>query len=106
MGITRLTPHKPETRLIRTIEDQYFNAKLMQLRTEPDAWEKILVVYPSDAMTRPRPVVIVPYYDVDTPIGMDLGGRNFTPLGVRSYAWLAAQQGYVAVASAARSPAS
>lgn len=98
LGRTSMTPMPPETRLLRDIEETRFTARLMELRTEPDAWEQILVVYPEAALREPRPVLIVPYYDVDTPIGLDLGGRNFQPLGVRSYAYLAAQQGWIAVA--------
>ena len=91
----RLTPL---ARTVRTIETPWFDARLMELRTEPDSFEKILVVDGDPGATRPRPVAIVPYYDVDTPAGMDLGGRNYQPLGVRSFAWLAAQQGFIAVA--------
>lgn len=98
LGKTAMTPPAPETRLLRSVATNHYNAKLMELRTEPDAWEKILVVYPEEAAREPRPVLIVPYYDVDTPAALDLGGRNFQPLGVRSYAWLAAQQGWIAVA--------
>lgn len=98
LGSTALKPLAPETRLLRTMEGPHFEARLLELRTEPDAWEKILVVDPGGAATSPRPVLIVPYYDVDTPAALDLGGRNFQSLGVRSYAWLAAQQGWIAVA--------
>jgi len=98
LGAMKIAPPAPETRLVDTIHDARFRAELRQLRTEPDAWEKMLVVYPDEAITSPRPVLIVPYYDVDTPIGLPLGGRNYLPPGVRSYAWLAAQQGWIAIA--------
>jgi hypothetical protein len=98
LGATRLKPFTPVARGVRPIEHPYFNARLMELAMEPDAAEKVLVLYPDADRTRKRPVLIVPYYDVDTPAAMALGGRNFQPLGVRSYAWLAAQQGWIAVA--------
>jgi hypothetical protein len=43
-------------------------------------------------------VVIVPYYDVDTPAAKDMGGRSFMPASVRSFAQLAVRSGYIAVA--------
>ena len=98
LGTPSLKKPTPQARLLREIDDTWIRARLMDLQTEPDSWERILIVYPDERITQPRPVLVVPYYDVDTPAGMNLGGRNFQPLGVRSYAWLAAQQGYIAVA--------
>lgn len=98
LGIPGAERLMPETRLIRTVETPWFDGQLRELRTEPDSWEKILVLDGAPGARTPRPVLIVPYYDVDTPAAVDLGGRNYQPLGVRSFAWLAAQQGWIAVA--------
>ncbi len=98
LGAPAIAKPAPHARLVREIDDTWLRARLIDLQTEPDSWERILIVYPDEHLTTPRPVLIVPYYDVDTPAGLNLGGRNFQPLGVRSFAWLAAQQGYIAVA--------
>ena len=42
-------------------------------------------------------MIIVPFYDVDTPAGADLGGRRYTPGGTRAFARLANQRGFLAV---------
>ncbi len=68
------------------------------LQVENDYAEKILIMRPVNAGTKPLPVVIVPFYDVDAPAGRNLGGRNFAPPGVRNYAQHAVDRGFMAVA--------
>ncbi len=98
LAIPAAAPLEPRAHQVRTIETPWFDARLLALQTEPGSSEKILVLDGDPGSRHPRPVVIVPYYDVDTPAGIDLGGRNYQPLGVRSFAWLAAQQGWIAIA--------
>jgi hypothetical protein len=98
LGAPDIKPPAPAARLVETIADQNYTGKLMYLQVEPDWWEKILIMTPVRAPSRPMPVVIVPYYDVDTPAGMNLSGRTFTPISVRSFAYTAVQKGYMAVA--------
>jgi dienelactone hydrolase len=98
LGAPAIAKPPPRVRVAETLEDPYFSGKLMYLQTEADSWEKILLLSPHDVPRRPLPVVIVPYYDVDTPAGRNLGGRNFLPAGVRSFAYLAVQRGFLAVA--------
>jgi pimeloyl-ACP methyl ester carboxylesterase len=44
-------------------------------------------------------VIIVPFYDVDTPAAADLGGRSYAAdRGTTAFAYTAAQRGYIAVA--------
>lgn len=98
LGSMGITPPPPKTRLVETVKDQNYTARLMYLQVEPDWWEKILVMMPASDLARPRPVVIVPFYDVDTPAGRDLSGRLFLGMGVDSFAYMAVQKGYIAVA--------
>lgn len=98
LGYMQISPPPPTTKVIEIVKDQNYTAKLMYLQVEPDWWEKILVMMPREAVTHPRPAVIVPFYDVDTPAGRDLSGRNFLGAGVDSYAYAAVQKGYIAVA--------
>jgi formylglycine-generating enzyme required for sulfatase activity/dienelactone hydrolase len=98
LGVPRLDPPPSEVRPIRTIHHRYYTGKLMYLRTETDSWEKIFLMMPHQAIRRPLPVVIVPYYDVDTPAGENLGGRSFRPPSVRSFANLLVRQGHIALA--------
>jgi hypothetical protein len=98
LGAPSIKPPVPAARLIETVREQNYTGKLMYLQTEPDSWEKIFIMMPVGISRKPLPVVIVPYYDVDVPAGRNMGGRSFTPIGTRSFAYLAVQQGYIAVA--------
>src|ERR1700722_18928111 len=98
LGSMDIEPPPPMTRLVRVIEHQNYTAKLMYLQVESHWWEKILVMMPAEAMTRPRPVVIVPYYDVDDSAANNLSGNLFLGQTVDPYAYCAVQKGYIAVA--------
>jgi formylglycine-generating enzyme required for sulfatase activity len=97
---TMSTPAPPAAvQQIETHREPTFTGELMFLQVEPDYWEKIYVMIPTNADTsRPLPVVIVPFYDVDTAAGKTMGGRRTTPLGTRAYGHLAVQHGMAAVA--------
>lgn len=97
-GLKRDTP--PNVRLLRTFEDGFLQGKIMEYESEPGVWEKFAVMDGALPAERalPRPVVIVPYYDVDTPAGMDLAGRGFNNLPAVWFARHAAQMGFIAVA--------
>lgn len=93
------TARKPSSRPIRAVHQRNFSGDLMELEMEPGIWEKIYVLKPATSAKAPRPVLIVPFYDVDTPAAADLGGRNFaSDRGVNAFAYTAAQHGYIAVA--------
>jgi len=98
LGSMEISPPSPQTRLVEVVKDQNYTAKLMYLQVEPDWWEKILVMMPAAVITKPRPVVIVPFYDVDTSAGRNLSGRSFLGPTVDPYAYAAVQKGYIAVA--------
>ncbi|HUQ90712.1 MAG TPA: SUMF1/EgtB/PvdO family nonheme iron enzyme [Bryobacteraceae bacterium] len=98
VGAPMIKPLPPQVRQVETIHDPSYTGELMYLQTEPDSWERILVLRPKEPVRVPTPVVIVPYYDVDVPAGRNLGGRTFAPGAVRAYAQLAAQRGYIAIA--------
>ena len=98
LGSMDIAPPPPKTRLVSVVEHQNYTAKLMYLQVEADWWEKILVMMPAEAMKRPRPVVIVPFYDVDTSAAKNLSGTHFLGSIVDPYAYCAVQKGYIAVA--------
>ncbi|TAM82994.1 MAG: hypothetical protein EPN47_06990 [Acidobacteria bacterium] len=98
LGSMETSPPPPEAQLVETVNDQNYTGRLIYLQVEWDWWEKVLVMAPSSDLQRPRPVVIVPFYDVDTPAGRNLSGHNFLGMGVDSYAYMAVQKGYIAVA--------
>ncbi len=98
LGSMEMSPLPPKARTVSVIEDQNYTANLMYLQVEPDWWEKIIVMYPAESMTHPRPVVIVPFYDVDTPAGRNLSGNLFLGKTVDPFAYCAVQKGYIAVA--------
>lgn len=98
LGAPEIKPPAPAAKLVETVADPQYTGKLMYLQVETDWWEKIFIMTPAGPMAHPLPVVIVPYYDVDTPAGRDLAGRSFMPISVRSFAYMAVQKGYIAVA--------
>lgn len=98
LGAPSIMPPAPAVKLVEAVQEQNYTGKLMFLRVEPDYWEKIFVMMPDPAPHKPLPVVIVPYYDVDVPAGRNMGGRHFKPISVDSFAYMAVQQGYMAVA--------
>jgi dienelactone hydrolase len=98
LGTPSVRPPAPAVKLVATVPEQNYTGELMYLQVEPDYWEKIYILRPHQPRARPVPVVIVPFYDVDVPAGKNLGGRTAGPPNVTSFAYLAAQQGYMAVA--------
>lgn len=98
IGSPRGPAPPPNAKLLSTHRESTYTGRLMLLQVEADYWEKIYVMTPPGPQARPRPAVIVPYYDIDTPAGLNLGGRNYLPPSVRSFALLAVQQGCIAIA--------
>jgi len=88
----------PNVKLVKEYDEDLYHGSLMYLQVERDYWEKILVLRPRRPVRTPTPVVIVPYYDVDTPAGRNLGGRSYMPPSVRSFALQAVEEGFIAVA--------
>jgi formylglycine-generating enzyme required for sulfatase activity len=90
---------KVTARVIRDVSQRNFAGQMIELEMEPGVWEKVYVLRPPNTNGQPLPVMIVPFYDIDTPAAVDLGGRNFAPdKGVNAFAYSAAQHGYLAVA--------
>ncbi len=79
--------------LVRAYEEPAWTGRLLDLKLENEMPWRALLVLPAHAAGKPLPVVIVPYYDVDTPSGKNMGGRIATPSSVRAFAHLAAQFG-------------
>lgn len=98
IGKPNLDPPVPSVTVIETFEEEYYTGTLMYLQVEPDFSEKIFLMMPTNPVSTPTPVIITPYYDVDTPAAKNMGGRTYHPPGVRSFAYLMAQQGYIVVA--------
>jgi dienelactone hydrolase len=98
LGTCAPAPAAPRLRVLRRTEQSGYTATLADLELEPGVVERIYVMQPDRPVRSPMPVVIVPFYDVDAPAAEDLGGRNYASPGVRSFALLAVQQGYLAVA--------
>lgn len=88
----------PRVRPVRRIEDNWFDARILEYETEPGTWEKFAIVDGTPEDHGPKPLVIVPFYDVDSSMGLEAGGRNFSSSPVLWYARLAAQKGFLAVA--------
>jgi len=85
-------------KVIKTYDEDIYWGKLMYLQVEPEFWEKVYLMIPKKPIRKPTPAVITPYYDVDVPAGKNMGGRAYSPKGVRHFAYLAVQNGYIALA--------
>lgn len=98
LGHPRVNAAGIRARVVETVTEPAWTGRLLELTAEPDQPWRAMLILPAHEVTRPLPVVIVPFYDVDSPVGVNLGGRNFTPAGVRAFAHLAVQQGMAALA--------
>jgi formylglycine-generating enzyme required for sulfatase activity len=98
LGVCQAEVRAPALRVLRRTRESGYTGTLAELEVEPGGRERIYFMEPDRPAHRPMPVVIVPYYDVDTPAGQNLGGRNYISPSVRSFALMAVQQGYLAVA--------
>jgi len=97
LGAPKLPAAAPTAVPIRSFTDPTWNGQLIDLAVEPNFPTRILITEPVRKPAGRLPVIIVPYYDVDTPAGADLGGRRYTPGGTRAFARLANQRGFLAV---------
>lgn len=99
LGQPKIGVEPVTVRLVETILEPTWTGRLLELSAESGLPWRAMLVLPAHLTTaRKLPVVIVPFYDVDSPAGKNLGGRNFTPPGVRALAVLAAQRGMAALA--------
>lgn len=94
LGVERSVRTTAAPVFARNVESNWFEARLENLGGD----QKILLLDGAPERAGKRPVVLVPYYDVDTPAGMNLGGRAFQQIPQLWFARQAAQAGYLAVA--------
>ena len=97
LGTPKLPAAVPAATAIGAFTDPTWTGQLIDLAIEPNFPTRILITAPVRKPSGRLPVIIVPYYDVDTPAGADLGGRRYTPGGTRAFARLANQRGFLAV---------
>lgn len=97
LGTPKLAATVPAITAIRDFSDPTWIGQLLDLAVEPQFPTRVLVTAPVRKPEGRLPVIIVPYYDVDTPAGADLGGRRYTIGGTRAFARLANQHGFLAV---------
>lgn len=74
-----------------------WRGRLLDLTMEAGLPCRALLMLPATAQPGPLPVLVVPFYDVDTPAGRDLGGRNAMPASPRALGHLAVQHGIAAL---------
>ena len=97
LGQPSLPPGPVKSRVVDRLEEPAWTGRLLELTVEEGFPWRALMVLPTHRKAEKLPVVIVPYYDVDTPAGKNLGGRNSLPPGVRAFAHVAAQYGMAAL---------
>jgi predicted dienelactone hydrolase len=88
----------PASKVLSQPGEFTWRGTLADLYVEPNHPARILFVEPVHRPQGRLPVVIVPFYDVDSPAGTNLGGRRAAAGGTRAFAQLAAQHGFIAVA--------
>ncbi len=84
-------------RSMKRYREAVWNGELLEVEVEPGWTARVLVMEPVRKPAGKLPVVVVPFYDVDSPAGENLGGRR-SGGGVRAFAKLAVQRGFLAVA--------
>ena len=62
----------PAIRIIQTFHEPAYLGTLAALQVEPDASEDVFIMEPNRPSEKPRPAVIVPFYDVDPAAGKDM----------------------------------
>lgn len=92
LGLPAHPPRTPILRPLQSYRESTWNGQLADLGDT-----RLLIMEPVRKAAGRLPVVIVPYYDVDSPAGENLGGHR-SGGGVRAFAKLAVQRGYLAVA--------
>jgi hypothetical protein len=98
LGIDDLEKPPVSARLVATHSESEYMGRMMYLQVEKDYEEKIYIMTPPGKHDRPLPVVIVPYYDVDTPAGKNLGGRVYNATSRATFGLEAVRRGFAAVA--------
>jgi hypothetical protein len=98
LGVDGLEKPPVSARLIETHNEAQYTGRLMYLQVEKDYWEKIYIMLPPGKPAKPLPVIIVPYYDIDTPAGKNLGGRVYNATSRATFGLQAVQRGFAAVA--------
>jgi formylglycine-generating enzyme required for sulfatase activity/predicted esterase len=84
--------------VVATYNESTWNGRLLEFTGAPGVPWRALLMLPVGEIRKPLPTVIVPFYDVDTPAGKDLGGRRTMPPSPRSLGLLAVQHGMAALA--------
>ncbi len=103
LGAPQVPPIAVQAVVREQLVQAAWHGRLLDLTLEPGLPLRALLMLPASAMGgNPRergrlPVVVIPFYDVDTPAGMDLGGRNAMPAGARAFGHLAVQHGLAAL---------
>lgn len=98
LGAPAMPKKVPVAKVVQSLHEISWTGELLQLEIDQEYPSRVLIVKPAHPRSKQLPVVIVPFYDVDTPAGIDLGGRNFVRGGTRAFAELAALHGFLAVA--------
>lgn len=82
---------------VETYTEDTWTGRLLEFTGAPGVPWRALLMLPAGERRESLPTIIVPFYDVDTPAGKDLGGRRSMPPGPRALGLLAVQQGMAAL---------
>lgn len=97
LGSPDLSQGPVEAVVVEHIEDAVWKGRLLDLYLERELPCRALLMFPAVPPQGRLATVVIPFYDVDTPAGKDLGGRSFMPPGPRALAHLAVQHGMAAL---------
>ena len=99
LGEPQPLTHPIRVQQLETYTEATWTGRLLEFQGAPGVPWRALLMLPAGAGPHTKlPTVIVPFYDVDTSAGKDLGGRRYLPPSPRSMALLAVQQGMAALA--------
>ena len=96
IGKPPFAPFFPKVKESNWEDRPNYKGRLVYVQTEPDYYEKTYLMVPKN-IDKKRPAVLVYYYDIDTMIGENRGGKHFLDTPNRFFAKHLVERGYVVI---------
>lgn len=86
IGISSNFPMESRHRVLRRDSSKAYDGELLYVESLPGQWQKCYLALPRNRSRHPLPCVVVYWYDIDSPLGINLGSREWstTPDSERS----------------------
>ncbi len=102
MGRPSYRDYERKTEALKTFEQPTYTGTLFRQTTGPDHWQRLLLMEPKAPLPTPRPGMVVPFYNPDRSVGLDLGSpRNEDRHPLIEFGCHLVEQGYSVVCTEA-----